>query len=175
MRSAPQTLIGNRDGLRQTVFDLMQLVRMVQGGVDVDGDGTLTSARRGSTTPASRSAGSTACSCSASSRRFARVSRTSRADRSSRSRGFRRTSGPSWASRSSRGCRRSTTCCPERRLHELQREHPATEPADPRRHGSRRLGDPAGDRLDRVGSAVGEPGRVRAARDESDHPPVRTR
>ena len=31
-------LISNRDGLRQTVFDLMQLVRMVQGGVDVDGD-----------------------------------------------------------------------------------------------------------------------------------------
>lgn len=33
-------LIGNRDGLRQTVFDLMQLVRMVQGGVDVDANGT---------------------------------------------------------------------------------------------------------------------------------------
>ncbi len=31
-------LISNRDGLRQTVFDLMQLVRTLQGGVDVDGD-----------------------------------------------------------------------------------------------------------------------------------------
>ena len=31
-------LIGNRDGLRQTVIDLMQAVRMLQGGVDVDGD-----------------------------------------------------------------------------------------------------------------------------------------
>jgi Bacterial Ig-like domain len=36
--AAPNTLIGNRDGLRQTVIDLMQLVRMLQGGVDVDGD-----------------------------------------------------------------------------------------------------------------------------------------
>jgi hypothetical protein len=36
----PQTIIGNRDGLRQTVIDLMQLVRVLEGGVDVDGDGT---------------------------------------------------------------------------------------------------------------------------------------
>jgi hypothetical protein len=35
----PQTIIGNRDGLRQTVIDLMQLVRVLEGGVDVDGDG----------------------------------------------------------------------------------------------------------------------------------------
>jgi hypothetical protein len=32
-------LIGNRDGLRQTVFDLMQLVKVLKGGVDVDGAG----------------------------------------------------------------------------------------------------------------------------------------
>jgi hypothetical protein len=37
--AAPQTLIGNRDGLRQTVVDIMQLVRQLQAGVDVDGDG----------------------------------------------------------------------------------------------------------------------------------------
>lgn len=37
----PQTLIGNRDGLRQTVFDIMQLVREIQvGGIDVGGDGS---------------------------------------------------------------------------------------------------------------------------------------
>ncbi len=37
----PQTLISNRDGLRQTVIDLMQLVREIQtGGIDVNGDGT---------------------------------------------------------------------------------------------------------------------------------------
>jgi Big-like domain-containing protein len=37
--AAPQALIGNRDGLRQTVVDIMQLVRQLQAGVDVDGDG----------------------------------------------------------------------------------------------------------------------------------------
>jgi Bacterial Ig-like domain len=36
----PQTLISNRDGLRQTVIDLMSLVREIEVGVDVDGDGT---------------------------------------------------------------------------------------------------------------------------------------
>jgi len=36
----PDTLVSNRDGLRQTVIDLMQLVREVQVGVDVDGNGT---------------------------------------------------------------------------------------------------------------------------------------
>ena len=36
----PNTLIGNRDGLRQTTIDLMQLVKVLEGGVDVDGNGT---------------------------------------------------------------------------------------------------------------------------------------
>jgi hypothetical protein len=35
----PFNAVGNRDGLRQTVIDLMQLVREIQVGVDVDGDG----------------------------------------------------------------------------------------------------------------------------------------
>jgi Bacterial Ig-like domain len=35
----PFTVVGNRDGLRQTVVDLMQLVREIEVGVDVDGDG----------------------------------------------------------------------------------------------------------------------------------------
>jgi hypothetical protein len=35
----PRVAIGNRDGLRQTVIDLMQLVREIEVGVDVDGDG----------------------------------------------------------------------------------------------------------------------------------------
>lgn len=35
-----QSLIGNRDGLRQTTIDLMQLLKVVEGGVDVDGDGS---------------------------------------------------------------------------------------------------------------------------------------
>ena len=34
------SLIGNRDGLRQTTIDLMQLVKTVEGGIDVDGDGS---------------------------------------------------------------------------------------------------------------------------------------
>lgn len=34
----PNGIVGNRDGLRQTVADLMQLVRVIQVGVDVDGD-----------------------------------------------------------------------------------------------------------------------------------------
>ena len=38
--AAPQTLVGSRDGLRQTVIDLMQLVREIEVGVDVDADGT---------------------------------------------------------------------------------------------------------------------------------------
>jgi hypothetical protein len=36
----PRSAIGSRDGLRQTVVDLMQLVRQVEVGMDVDGDGT---------------------------------------------------------------------------------------------------------------------------------------
>ena len=36
---APRTLIGSRDGLRQTVIDLMQLVRQIEAGIDIDGDG----------------------------------------------------------------------------------------------------------------------------------------
>ena len=35
----PRTIIGSRDGLRQTVVDLMQLVRQVEVGMDIDGDG----------------------------------------------------------------------------------------------------------------------------------------
>jgi dienelactone hydrolase len=35
-----QSLVSNRDGLRQTVIDLMQLVKDLKAGIDVDGDGT---------------------------------------------------------------------------------------------------------------------------------------
>jgi hypothetical protein len=39
--ASPQTLVGSRDGLRQTVIDIMQLVREIEvGGIDVDGDGS---------------------------------------------------------------------------------------------------------------------------------------
>jgi hypothetical protein len=36
---SPQGTIGSRDALQQTTADLMQLVRAVQGGIDVNGDG----------------------------------------------------------------------------------------------------------------------------------------
>jgi hypothetical protein len=35
----PRTIIDDRDGFRQTVADLMQLVRVIEVGVDIDGDG----------------------------------------------------------------------------------------------------------------------------------------
>ena len=38
--AAPFSIVSNRDGLRQTVVDLMQLVRVIEtGGMDVDSDG----------------------------------------------------------------------------------------------------------------------------------------
>jgi hypothetical protein len=36
----PYNLISNRDGLRQTAIDIMQLVKVLQAGVDMDGNGT---------------------------------------------------------------------------------------------------------------------------------------
>jgi hypothetical protein len=36
-----RNIIGSRDGLRQTVVDLMQLVRQIEAGIDVDGDGSI--------------------------------------------------------------------------------------------------------------------------------------
>jgi len=39
--AAPRSIISSRDGLRQTVIDLMQLVRQIEAGVDVDGDGAV--------------------------------------------------------------------------------------------------------------------------------------
>ena len=36
-----QTIVSSRDGLRQTVVDLMQLTRQIQAGIDVNGDGSV--------------------------------------------------------------------------------------------------------------------------------------
>jgi hypothetical protein len=38
--TAPRTIISNRDALRQTVADLMQLVRVIEVGMDVNGNGS---------------------------------------------------------------------------------------------------------------------------------------
>jgi hypothetical protein len=40
VNAAGGSIVSNRDGLRQTVFDLVELVHMLQSGVDVDGNGT---------------------------------------------------------------------------------------------------------------------------------------
>jgi hypothetical protein len=37
--ASPRDILGNRDGLRQTIADYMQLVRVIQQGMDYDGDG----------------------------------------------------------------------------------------------------------------------------------------
>ena len=110
-RGGANALIGNRDGLRQTVVDLMQLVRMLQGGVDVDADGSadLSSSR---IYYAGQSFGGIYGVALESSRRCVRASRTSRAGRSSRSPGSRLVFSRSSAFRSRRGCRRSTTRSP---------------------------------------------------------------
>jgi fermentation-respiration switch protein FrsA (DUF1100 family) len=42
---SPLALVSSRDGLRQTTADLMQLVRAIRRGVDVDGDGSVDLAR----------------------------------------------------------------------------------------------------------------------------------
>jgi hypothetical protein len=39
--AASKSIISSRDGLRQTVIDLMQLVRQIEAGIDVDGDGSV--------------------------------------------------------------------------------------------------------------------------------------
>ena len=41
LAGSPLALVGSRDGLRQTTADLMQLVRAIRRGVDVDGDGAV--------------------------------------------------------------------------------------------------------------------------------------
>jgi hypothetical protein len=38
--TAPRSIIADRDGRQQTVADLMQLVRVIETGMDVDGDGS---------------------------------------------------------------------------------------------------------------------------------------
>ena len=37
----PRNIISSRDALRQTTIDLMQLIRQIEAGVDVDGDGSV--------------------------------------------------------------------------------------------------------------------------------------
>ncbi|MCS7100292.1 MAG: hypothetical protein NZL99_01205, partial [Burkholderiaceae bacterium] len=39
--AAPYSIVGSSDSLRQTTIDLMQLVRQIEVGIDVDGDGSI--------------------------------------------------------------------------------------------------------------------------------------
>ncbi|MCX8005756.1 MAG: hypothetical protein N2688_12515, partial [Burkholderiaceae bacterium] len=39
--AAPYSIVGSSDSLRQTTIDLMQLVRQIEAGIDVDGDGSI--------------------------------------------------------------------------------------------------------------------------------------
>ena len=152
--------ISSRDGLRQTVVDLMQLVREIQVGVDVDGDGAPTSTRRASTTSASRSAASTARARSASSRRARRrAERGGRPDHRDRS-ALAGRSGRSSASRSATRDAVALNAVPNADVHELQREHAAARPAAVDRHRAGRDRDPEGARPHRVGAAGGQPGRL---------------
>ena len=41
LTALPRATLGARDGVQQTVADLLQLVRAIQGGVDVAGDGSM--------------------------------------------------------------------------------------------------------------------------------------
>ncbi len=41
-----RNIIGSRDALRQTTIDLMQLIRQIEAGVDVDGDGSVDLSRQ---------------------------------------------------------------------------------------------------------------------------------
>ena len=129
--------------------------------MDVDGDGTRRSQRvTRSRTSASRSAGSTGRSSSAvePNVRAGRAERRGRLDHRGRAArpGFR-------AARLAQPRRAGTPALANLPgLVQLQREHPAPEPAAAGRHRPGRVGDPAGARRHGVDVAVREPGRVRA-------------
>ena len=173
----PQTLIFSRDGLRQTVIDLMQLVRVIQVGVDVDGDGGAdldhskisyfgqsfggiygTNPRRRARRP---------------SRRPERSGRLGDRDRQARCLPAARDP-----------VARAPGAGAAQRSRWLRREHPASQPAAARRHGAGSLGDSDGAREHRVDVPEREPGGLRPAppceaaarrpREVGDHP-VRAR
>ena len=205
-----QSLIGNRDGLRQTTIDLMQLVKVLKAGVNLDGtagpdgqtdDGNDDGNDNGGNNndnggnnnddqndnraadlstsriyyAGSRSAASTACSCSGSSRdiRAGRPERPGRADHRDRP------SEPELpAARRDRADHADAVAVQrgaERVLHVVHREHAAAEPADRHGHGSGRVGDPGVHRPHGVGAAGREPGGVRAVHHATGDHPVRAR
>ena len=139
----PNTLVGNRDGLRQTTIDLMQLVKVLQGGVDVDGDGgrrpelVADLLRRPVVRRHLRHAAARARAATSEP-----ASRTCPADRSSRSRGSRRASASSSGLSLLRRMPPLYNAIPNAGLEQLPREHPAPESAAGDRDAGRNR-DPA--------------------------------
>ena len=170
-----QQLVGNRDGLRQTVIDLMQLVRDLKHGVDVNGDrqddlstsriyyagqsfGGIYGVQLLGLEPDIRAGVPNVAGGSIIE--VARLGgvpapRRDRADHAD-------------AVALQRGAELSV-------LHLVQREHAAAEPRARRRHGAWRFGDPGADRQHRVGAAGREPGGVRAVHQAAGDHPVRAR
>ena len=155
----PQTLVGSRDGLRQTVIDLMSLVREIEVGVDVDGNGTR------DLDPSKISYfgqsfggiyGTKFLAVEPNVRQgvpnvpggaIIEIARLSPAFRPL-----------VWLSLDRTARRARNLPGP----FAVQREHAAAESAAARRHRPGRVGDPAADRVDGVDVAGGQPGRVRS-------------
>ena len=157
---APQGIVSNRDGLRQTVIDLMQLVRELEVGMDVDGNGT-------------RDLDPSRISYFGQSfggiygTKFLAVEPNVRTGVPNVPGGaiveiarlspvFRPLTWLSLAGRTP-----SLVNLPG--PFAVRREHAAAKPAAARRHGAGRECDPAGARAIRVGDPGRQPGRLRAA------------
>jgi dienelactone hydrolase len=171
--NGPDAIVLARDGLRQTVVDLMQLAREIQAGIDVNGDGSpdldpsriyyfgnslggIYGTDFVALEPAVRAG------VLVGDRRIDRRGRTTELRRA-----LPRTSGPvtrgtgpdSIAHQPSSRLARPD----QSRQHAvpIQREPPTTEPSTTREHHSGRDRNPERDRPDRVGGAGLRPGRLR--------------
>ena len=154
----PQTLIGSRDGLRQTVIDLMSLVREIEVGMDVDGNGTR------DLDPAKISYFGQSFG-GIYGTKFLAVEPNVRL-------GVPNVPGGAIVeiARLSPAFRPLVSLSLVNRTPPLinlpgfavQREHAAAEPAAADRHGPGRVGDPAAARVDGVDVAGGQPGGVRS-------------
>ena len=154
-------VVSNRDGLRQTVVDLMQLVREIQVGVDVDGDGTADLDASRIYYFGQSFGGIYGTSSSASSRRpRGRAERPRRLDH--RDRAARPASGRSSAIAPALAHAVALQRGAERDVHELHREHAAARTADPSSTRCPARRDPGAARPRRVGAEVRQPGRAYA-------------
>ena len=133
----PRDIIGSRDGLRQTVVDLMQLVREIEVGMDVDGDGAADLDRDAHLLlrPVVRRHLRRPCSWPSS-----RTSRPGVAQRAAAADHRDRAPGPAsgrWSAWPCAACRRCSTPLHAAGVRELRREHAAARPAAGREHRAR--------------------------------------